>query len=402
MKVRIIAGVLLLLSVLQPAMGQTKDQKNRKAKLEKEIAILDQQIRSTNKKSDNALSSLRLTRRKIDSRKQLIAESDREIAELDGRISAQNDTIAMLQNRLDTMSLYYSRLVKTAYRNRDPRIWFMSLLSSGDLGQGLRRYGYLKSLSGQMNTQARQIEDMRDTLQARKAAVETLRAEAGSVREARREDLSKLQKEEGESQALVNKLKKDKASYQKQLKAKQRQMEALNREIQKMIEEATRASQPSKGKGKGSATASASKPRTEADIKLEAQFAANKGKLPWPAEGPVVEGFGRHNHPVYTNVQMPFNNGVNIALPPNTAVKAVFGGTVSKVIVMPGYNQCVLIQHGGYFTFYCKLASVNVKAGDKVSTGQVIGRVDTISDETQLHFELWEGKNPRDPESWLR
>ena len=73
---------------------------------------------------------------------------------------------------------------------------------------------------------------------------------------------------------------------------------------------------------------------------------------------------------------MPFNNGVNIALPPNTAVKAVFGGTVSKVIVMPGYNQCVLIQHGGYFTFYCKLASVNVKAGDKVSTGQVIGRVD--------------------------
>ena len=40
MKVRIIAGVLLLLSVLQPAMGQTKDQKNRKAKLEKEIAMM--------------------------------------------------------------------------------------------------------------------------------------------------------------------------------------------------------------------------------------------------------------------------------------------------------------------------------------------------------------------------
>jgi septal ring factor EnvC (AmiA/AmiB activator) len=69
---------------------------------------------------------------------------------------------------------------------------------------------------------------------------------------------------------------------------------------------------------------------------------------------------------------------------------------------MPGYNQCVLLQHGGYFTFYCKLANVSVKAGDKVKTGQVIGLVDTISGETQLHFELWEGKTPRNPENWLK
>ena len=70
--------------------------------------------------------------------------------------------------------------------------------------------------------------------------------------------------------------------------------------------------------------------------------------------------------------------------------------------MIPGYNQCVLVQHGGYFTFYCKLASVNVKAGQKVKTGEVLGRVDTIAGETQLHFELWEGKTPRNPELWLK
>ena len=93
---------------------------------------------------------------------------------------------------------------------------------------------------------------------------------------------------------------------------------------------------------------------------------------------------------------------MNIALAKDTAIKAVFDGVVANVVVIPGYNQCVLVQHGGYFTFYCKLASVNVKAGEKVKTGQVLGRVDTIAGETQLHFELWEGKTPRNPELWLR
>ena len=142
--------------------------------------------------------------------------------------------------------------------------------------------------------------------------------------------------------------------------------------------------------------------KTEIDQKLAAEFAGNKGKLPWPADGPVVGRFGKHFHPVYKNLELPPNNGVDIALGKATPVNAVFNGTVSQVIVMPGYNQCVLIQHGSYFTFYCKLKSVEVKAGDKVKTGQTIGRVDTINGDTQLHFEVWKGTKPQNPEGWLK
>ena len=138
------------------------------------------------------------------------------------------------------------------------------------------------------------------------------------------------------------------------------------------------------------------------DIKLSGEFAANKGKLPWPADGPVVERFGKHNHPVYTTLVMPANNGVNIGLSRDAAVSAVYDGEVKRVIVMPGYGRCVLVQHGTYFTFYCKLGQVNVKAGDKVSTGQVLGRVDVIDGQTQLHFEVWKEKTPENPETWLR
>ena len=128
----------------------------------------------------------------------------------------------------------------------------------------------------------------------------------------------------------------------------------------------------------------------------------NKGKLPWPADGPVVDHFGQRYHPVYTNLKLPFNNGVTVALPAGTEIKAVFDGVVKQIVVMPGYNKCVLVQHGNYFSFYCKLGTVSVKAGDKVKTGQVVGTVDTIGGETQLHFQIWSGRTPQNPETWLR
>ena len=43
-----------------------------------------------------------------------------------------------------------------------------------------------------------------------------------------------------------------------------------------------------------------------------------------------------------------------------------------------------------------------LKAGDKVSAGDVIGRIDTIDDMTQLHFQIWQGTKPQNPELWLR
>ena len=142
--------------------------------------------------------------------------------------------------------------------------------------------------------------------------------------------------------------------------------------------------------------------KPQIDYKLASEFSRNKGRLPWPAAGPVVEGFGQRYHPVFTRLKMPFNNGIDVALSPGTAVSAVFDGVVKQIVVMPGYNICVLVQHGNYFSFYCKLQTADVKAGDKVKTGQRIGTVDTINGETRLHFQIWQGQSPQNPELWLR
>ncbi len=371
--------ILLCVAVVLMAAGpvaaqNTKAQENRKAALEKEIAEIDRQLKATSSKTTSALSTLSLVRKKISNRKALVAESDQAIAALEAEIRERKAEVARIQGRLDTLSFYYGRLVRNAYKNRDSRIWYMYILSSRDLGQAWRRYSYLRDLSASMNVQARKIKETRAELEEEMAQLEQKQAEAREARTLRQQEVNKLQKEESESQALVNKLNKDKKRYQND-----------------------RAAMESKGTRKGG-----KKPSAPIDYKLGNEFSSNKGKLPWPAEGPVIDHYGQHYHPVFKNVKLPFNNGMTIGLSKGTAVKAVFNGTVKQIVVMPGYNQCVLVQHGNYFSFYCKLGSVSVKPGEKVKTGQVLGTVDTIAGETALHFQIWEGRSPQNPELWLR
>ncbi|MGN0189201.1 MAG: murein hydrolase activator EnvC family protein [Candidatus Cryptobacteroides sp.] len=364
--------------------------KAEKDRLTKEIALIDKQLKENSSKSRNALTELSLLQKKISNRKALIAQSDAEIRRYGDKIYLANKQIARLQARHDTLETYYSRLIRGAYKNRDAKIWYMYILASDDLGQAFRRYGYFKNLSLEMRSQAEKLREAKEELEAEKNKLAVLKREAEGVKAERKKEYETLVKEEARSKAVVGSLQKEKKKYQSQLAAKKKRVDALNREIERLIAEAMKASKPSSGK------------KEAVDYKLAGEFAANKGKLPWPVEGPVVDKFGQHFHPVYKSLTLPKNNGVDIATAKNAPVKCVFDGVVMQVIVMPSFNQCVLVQHGNYFSFYCKLKSVNVKAGAKVTTGQVIGTVDTIGGETQLHFQIWKGDKPQNPELWLR
>ena len=398
---RLIPIVLGLLLLGAAASAQdTRRQESRKAQLEKEIATINQQLKDNARSSSRALTDLSLVRRKISARQELIAESDREIHALDDSIRVRQKEIDRLQARHDTLTLYYNRLVRSAYKNRDSRIWYMYILSSENIGQAVRRFGYLKGLSKNMSDQARQIQETAAVLEVEKERLAGMRDEARALRSQRQADVDALRSEEGENANLVARLQKDRKKYQSDLQKKNREVEALNREIAEIIRKATAKPKSSGGTGKSSGGGKTTS--TAVDEKLSSSFAANKGRLPWPVEGSVIESYGQHYHPVYKNVKLPFNNGVTLAVARGTQAKAVFDGTVAQVVVIPGYNQCVLVQHGSYFTFYCKLKSVSVKAGQKVTTGQVLGTVDTISGEDQFHFQLWKERTPQNPENWLR
>jgi len=174
----------------------------------------------------------------------------------------------------------------------------------------------------------------------------------------------------------------------RELEKKRQQVEKLNREIESILSQALKAQQ---------------KEKKPIDYTLSGMFEQNKGKLPWPvAKGVVIGKYGVHYHPVYKNLKLPENNGIDISTSKNAEVLCVFDGVVKQIIMMPGYNQCVLIQHGTYFTFYCKLKKVNVKTGDKVATGEPIGILNEEGNTSELHFQIWKGTTKQNPAVWLR
>ena len=366
----------------------TKVQEAKKARLEREIAIIDKQLKENASKSSSMLADLDLIRKKISNRKELVAESDRQIKKYNDDIYLAQLEINKLKSRIDVLTENYAKLVRSAYKNRDTRVWYMYMLASENLGQAFRRMGYFRNLSNMMKTEAQTIRSMQEELEVQKAELVLLKREAEQLKNTRVKDLEDLREDEKKSSSMVKRLQKDKKKYQAQLAAKKKEVIALNKEIERIVAAAVKP----KSSGK----------KTEVDTKLDAAFANNKGKLPWPADGPVVARFGKHYHPVYKNLELPPNNGVDIALSKGTQIKAVFDGVVKQVMVMPGYNQCVLIQHGNYFTLYCKLKSLNVSEGDKVKTSDVIGSVDAINGQVQLHFEVWKGSKPQNPEGWLK
>lgn len=389
----ILSVVLMLSAFAQGAYAQDiKAQEEKKARLEREIAIIDKQLAANASQSSSMLSDLTLIRKKISNRKALVAEADRQVRIYADSVYLTNREINRLQVRIDTLTSHYSRLVMSAYKNRDAKVWYMYMFASENLGQAFRRFGYFRNLSNQMKSEASKIRDMQDELEKQKEKLAQMKKESEAVKASRQKELDELRKDEKKADGVVKRLQKDRKKYQNQLAAKKKEVNALNREIARIIAQAMKTDDQKKKDAR----------KTQVDMKLDGEFSKNKGKLPWPAEGPVMSRFGKQYHPVYTNLELPPNNGVDIALSKGAEVNAVFDGVVSQVFVMPGYNQCVLIQHGNYFTLYCKMKGIVVKAGDKVKTGQTIGTIDTINGQTQLYFEVWKGKSPQNPEHWLR
>jgi murein DD-endopeptidase MepM/ murein hydrolase activator NlpD len=118
----------------------------------------------------------------------------------------------------------------------------------------------------------------------------------------------------------------------------------------------------------------------------------------WPVKGRISEGFG----PRAIGGQ---NDGINIAVPQGTPIKAAEDGVVAYAgSELKGYGNLVLVRHSnGFVTAYAHASELNVKKGETVKRGQVIGKAGQTGNVTspQLHFEVRKGATPVDPTQYL-
>jgi septal ring factor EnvC (AmiA/AmiB activator) len=132
-------------------------------------------------------------------------------------------------------------------------------------------------------------------------------------------------------------------------------------------------------------------------------FAAAKGRLLWPVEGKVTRWFGLQKDKRFGT--STFNGGIDIRAERRADVHAAHSGRADYVDWLPGYGQCIILNHGGgYFTLYAHTSAVFVTAGDLVRAGDVIASVGETGSlhGPVLHFEIRKDAEPINPAPWLR
>lgn len=419
--------LLGLLVVLLWSVGMVAQKSEEVRRLEaqrqktlEEIERTSRLLGETTKSAKSSLERLNLISKQILSRKKVITLLNQEIGVIDQQMRESRNRLDELGRELEQKKAAYAKSVNSLYRRGATQDKLLFILSAESFGQSLRRIRYLREYAEWQERQAHSIIEKREEIAQQRQALEKTRTEKQALLGTREQESAKLRVEEQEQKQEVQELNKRKSSLTAELKAKKKRADELNRQIEKQIAEEIaraeaearaaeakrkKANQPAKAGEERVAETKGGYAMTRAERELSGSFVNNKGRLPYPVTGRhmVVGTFGEQQHQELKYVRTN-NSGIDIRTNAGADARAVFKGVVTRVFVVPGYNNSVIVRHGNYLTVYSNLSQVYVQAGDQVNTRQALGRIFSDPAEgnaTVLHFQLWKEKTKLDPQPWL-
>jgi septal ring factor EnvC (AmiA/AmiB activator) len=409
--------ILLVLSNVAFSQDRNKLEKE-KEKLEKEITNINAILKETSKTKKISTSELAMLKQKVAQRQQLILNITTQTKILKSEINTTQQSISDLQLQIESLKSSYAQMLRYAQKNKTSMDKFTFIFSSKDYTEAYRRFVFFRQFGEMQKQKMEQIRQKNRELNIKTNELEVKKSNQENLLAAEQKNKSELDKEKKDKEKSLTVIQKQEKQYQKQLKDKQAKRKKLQQQIDNAIAAEIRKQKELAAKRKAAekkdknATPKTQKPiaptkytiaTTTEDIAVADNFAANKGKLPYPCDGGVVVStYGIHPHPDIKGVQVE-NRGIDIRLPKGESVRAVFEGVVSKIFKAPDGNNVVIIRHGEYMSVYTSLKSVSVNEGDKVLTRQTIGTIATNSDgQSEMNFQIWKGYNHINPSIWLR
>lgn len=219
-------------------------------------------------------------------------------------------------------------------------------------------HAYRKTLD-QLQQNEERLRGEAETAEQLKQELEARRGELVAQRDERKELIARLDQEA-----------EDKAIERERLRADRERLEKLLAELERRA------------------------------LKLDGRsFAQSQGRLPWPASGRVVHGFGQPR----AEGRMTWN-GVLIAADEGAPFRAVQRGRIVFADWLRGFGLMAIVDHGsGYMTLYGQAEALTRKVGDTVEAGDVLGRAGRSGGQPQagVYFEIRHNGRARDPAAWL-
>ena len=399
-------NILLIILALGSfvAIGQNKNElESQKKQLLRDIEFTNKLLNETEANKKATLGELNLLSSKINKRQQLINTILREVDYVQAQINETRGIVQSLEDDLKRLKDEYAKMLYYTYKNQSQYDRLMFILSSEDFNQAYKRIKYFQQYSKHRQQQAKAIEATKIALESRTEELAEKKMKMAYLVEDKEKEKIQLSTEKEEQDKMVKTLKQKESQLKKDLKQKQRDAKKLEQAIARIIEEEIRKAKEKAAKNNTTTTTKSGFALTPKELELSGQFADNEGKLPWPSErGVITSSFGEHPHPTLPSIKIE-NNGIDITTDKGTKARAVYEGTVSAVVSIPGAHKAVIVRHGEFLSVYANLEEVSVKMGDKLSVKQEIGLVVTgrEDDKTVLHFEIWKGATKLNPAKWI-
>ena len=388
----------LILLIISMAVSLTAVGQKNKKQLELErieniskITEAEKILAQTKTKKKATLGQLAALENQIASREVLLKSLDEEVDLITAEILELDAVISDIDLYLKSLKDEYAAMIYKSYKSNNGYNVITFLFASDSFTQFYMRLKYMEQYVEARKMQSHQIAQTKQELKGQQTAQEQKKSDQQQVIKSKLMESNQLIKLKKEKRTLIAQLTKNERSLRKEMAARKQSIKKLDNLIANLIKvELERELKTSSG-------------QKELAKELTGEFEDQMRKLPWPVKtGFISLKFGLQRDPILKNVSIN-NTGVDIQTQSDENIAVVFDGEVRIKAFVPGQNNVVIVKHGNYYTVYSKLKSVEVKQGQVLRAGDLIGKVHTNNAGiSQLHFEVWRDKKKLDPERWLK
>ena len=390
-------ALLLLVSLFAMAMPalhvsaaeSLSDLKNKKSNLQSQKNRLADELATLKNQEKSAMSEKVNLEEQIEVLIEQISTSEEIIAALDEQIALKTEEIAEAEQVEAEEYDLFRRRVRAMEENKASS-YLGILLGAGSFSELLSRLEVINDIMTYDRDLMADLKSARERKETAKRELESDRAESEQIKLELEQHQKEAEEKSAEVDALLAQITSDYQYTASEMSRIQSDIDATQRDIARIEEEQRKAEE-------------ARRKAEEAARRAAEQQKYVGGKFLWPLPSPyysnyITQGFKYRIHQFTGKYSL--HGGIDVGCPSGTSIYAANAGTVVTSTMVKSYGNYVMIDHGGgVYTLYAHMSRRMVSVGDKVTRGQVIGKVGMTGYATgpHLHFEIRKNGNYVNP-----
>ncbi len=346
---------------IQESQRRLEQIRVERERLEREMGDVRNQVR-------DAAAELSNLERRLSATRSVLAEVEFQSDATAEQIEETTRNLLQARERMAEGEAILHRRLRDIYK-MGPLHTVQVLLSAASFTDLLNRYRYLQRIAEFDRNLVERVKALEAELISVDEELRERMAQLGALRRDRLSEVAELRAVESERQAALREFRTREQATATRLE----ELEADEARLTGLIDALESRRRELEAASLNPAVASS---LTSADA----------GLLDWPVEGELIYNFGRDQRPNGTVLRW---NGVGLAAPTGTPVRAVRSGRVVLAGPFEGYGPTVVISHGeGVYTLYLYLEEIGVVEGREVESGQVVGTVGGADTPEGPHIEF--------------